>query len=290
MTGEKGEKVLLTGITGYVANYIADLLLKKGYIVVGTLRNVSKIEEFKERYPQQVANGQLQFSDVKDIGAAHAFDKVFKDHPDIKYVIHAASPVAFAADDLKRDIIDPAIAGTLSAVTAAHNYGKQVKRFIQTSSLAAMTHPNDEPGSVYTEDSWSKVTLEEATKDGLLAYYASKKYGEKALWDFMENETPSFDAVSINPPLVLGGHLNKIENPDQVHLALKPFQQFIDVTDKDYKVPPAPFNIYVDVRDLAEFHVLPIENISQITGNKRYLTTAGYFSNQNQFSTHQEKV
>ena len=39
------KKVLLTGISGYIANHCAVELLKNGYAVRGSLRSLSKSEE-----------------------------------------------------------------------------------------------------------------------------------------------------------------------------------------------------------------------------------------------------
>ena len=40
----KARKVLITGITGFAGSHLAELLLDKGYEVVGTIRPRSKTE------------------------------------------------------------------------------------------------------------------------------------------------------------------------------------------------------------------------------------------------------
>jgi nucleoside-diphosphate-sugar epimerase len=37
-----------------------------------------------------------------------------------------------------------------------------------------------------------------------VAYSVSKKYAEKAAWEFMENEKPHFDLIALNAPGVFG--------------------------------------------------------------------------------------
>ena len=51
---------------------------------------------------------------------------------------------------------------------------------------------------------WNPVTLEGAQKDPANGYRLSKKLAEKAAWDYVENEKPKFDLVTINPPCVVG--------------------------------------------------------------------------------------
>jgi nucleoside-diphosphate-sugar epimerase len=55
---------------------------------------------------------------------------------DISAVIHVASPFAGIVRDPKRDMLDPAIEGTLNVVRSAHKAG--IKRMIITSSLVAV--------------------------------------------------------------------------------------------------------------------------------------------------------
>ncbi|GMF55588.1 unnamed protein product [[Candida] boidinii] len=81
------DKVLVTGATGFLATHVVDILLSKGYKVIGTARSEAKYEpllkEFQAKYPQ----GDLSFEIVQDIGAPNAFDEVLKKHNDIKHVL-----------------------------------------------------------------------------------------------------------------------------------------------------------------------------------------------------------
>lgn len=53
-------------------------------------------------------------------------------------VIHTASPFVLDAEDNKRDILDPAIQGSLAILEAAKTYGPSVKRIVSTSSFASI--------------------------------------------------------------------------------------------------------------------------------------------------------
>lgn len=55
---------------------------------------------------------------------------------DISAVIHVASPFTGVVRDPKRDMLDPAIEGTLNVVRSAHKAG--IKRMIITSSFVAV--------------------------------------------------------------------------------------------------------------------------------------------------------
>lgn len=54
--------------------------------------------------------------------------------------MHVASPYTLAFQDAKKDLLDPAIRGTLNVFEAAQKAG--VKRIVLTSSIAAMIDPS----------------------------------------------------------------------------------------------------------------------------------------------------
>jgi hypothetical protein len=55
--------------------------------------------------------GKIEFVYVSDIAAPGAFDDVFKSEKNGFDYIHTASPVSFAIDEVKKDLIDPAVHG-----------------------------------------------------------------------------------------------------------------------------------------------------------------------------------
>jgi nucleoside-diphosphate-sugar epimerase len=54
------------------------------------------------------------------------------------------------------------------------------------------------PGHIYSEEDWNPITLEEAYLNPSNGYRASKKYAEKAAWEFVEKEKPNFTYVLNN--------------------------------------------------------------------------------------------
>lgn len=58
---------------------------------------------------------------------------------------------------------------------------------------------------VWTDADWNPRTWEDGINgNALVAYGVSKKYAEKAAWEFMEKEQPHFDLIALNAPGVFG--------------------------------------------------------------------------------------
>lgn len=126
---------------------------------------------------------------------------------DVDYVVHTASPYQLVVDDPVKDLLQPAIEGTLNLLRYAAKQ-PSIKHIAITSSFAAVTDftkggPN-RPGFVYKEHDWNPTTWEQATepqRPGAFVYSASKKLAEKAAWDFVEKEKPSWNISCFNPPM-----------------------------------------------------------------------------------------
>ncbi len=83
------EKVLLTGISGFVAKHIAIELLNSGYEVLGTVRNLNSIEQTKKTLEENnVAINNLSFVEL-DLLKDEGWNEAAKG---CKYIIHVASP------------------------------------------------------------------------------------------------------------------------------------------------------------------------------------------------------
>jgi dihydroflavonol-4-reductase len=154
-------------------------------------------------------------------------------------VMHVASPYVIDVEDPQRDLIDPALTGTLTVLQAAN--AARAKRVVLTSSTAAIT---DEPENrVYTESDWNvKSSL---TRN---PYYYSKTLAERAAWDFVSEESPSFDLVVINPSGVIGPSIGSgLSTTSKVIADLLNGGVYPAIMDLTFP--------YVDVRDVAEAHV-----------------------------------
>ncbi len=125
-----------------------------------------------------------------DLNAPESFVAALRD---CDYVIHTANPYVLTVEDPQRDLVDPAVSGTLAVLEAA--LANSVQRAVLTSSFAAVS---DEPAGVFTEADWN--TKSSVTRN---PYYYSKAAAEKAAWDFAAAHQV-FEMVVINPSYVLG--------------------------------------------------------------------------------------
>ena len=265
-----GEKVLVTGASGFVAAHVIDQLIDLGYSVIGTVRSDSKGEFYVKKY-----GSKFQYEIVKDISVLNAFDHVFQAHPDIKYVQHTASPFHFQGEDAENDLIKPAINGTLSALFGAHKYGSNVKKIVITSSFAAMiqTPPLfDDHSKIYTSADWNNVTLEEGKQNMNVGYVASKALAEKAAWNFIETEKPKFTITTIQIPMIFGPPINDI-GIKNLNTSTAIFYNLIKSDKSVSNELPEVLPFYIDVRDCAKAHV----GAMTATGldNKRCFTMGG---------------
>jgi dihydroflavonol-4-reductase len=171
-------------------------------------------------------------------------------------VIHAASPYVLDVQDAQRDLVDPAVKGTLAMLQAAAGSAR-VKRVVVTSSMAAVT---DEPdGRVLTENDWNEKSS--LTRN---PYYFSKAEAERAAWRFMAEQNPGFDLAVINPFIVVGPALNAAINTSN--------QIFVDLAKGVYPAVMAIDWGFVDVRDVAEAHV---RALIAPEASGRYICAAG---------------
>jgi nucleoside-diphosphate-sugar epimerase len=167
-----------------------------------TARTAEKAQKLIDAHSAHAS--KLDYAVVPDIAAANAFDAAVQSDPPFEVVLHTASPFHFRVTDTKKDLLDPAINGTIGVLKAIKKYAPSVKHVVITSSFASIIDSSKGlwPGHVYTEADWNPVTVEEATRDPSTGYRASKKLAEQSAWKFLEEEKPNFTISTINPPLV----------------------------------------------------------------------------------------
>lgn len=95
---------------------------------------------------------------------------------------------------VQRDLVDPAVKGTMSALTAALQ--NNIERVVLTSSVGAIT---DEPVKRYTEADWNTTSSLKRNP-----YYFSKTVAERAAWEFIEEHKddkhcPEMVAILVRP-------------------------------------------------------------------------------------------
>ncbi|BGP15806.1 hypothetical protein JCM10213_005712 [Rhodosporidiobolus nylandii] len=263
--------VLITGISGYCAASIAVAFLDAGYRVRGTLRKDAQAEAWRGRYPQY--EGKLEFAIVPDMTAPGAYEKAVEG---VEVVVHTASPFFYGYTDNERDMLLPALRGTLEILEASHRAGT-VKQIVLTSSFAAMSDYKKglNPGKRYTEEDWCPLTWEEAKRsdDQTLVYVASKVHAEKAAWRFVEEEKPAFSLTTILPVFILGRTAQPISSPEELSVSAGWIREFLDKPE----LPAIPLPSMVDVEDVALAHLRAVE-MPDIAAGQRYLVAASPLS------------
>lgn len=262
-------RVLLTGGSGFLAFHCIVSLLEHGHYVVFTVRSANKGQNVLLSLPEAFHERTSYFI-VKDIAAKSAFDEVLKVDPPFDAVVHTASPFHVNIKD-PDELLQPAIEGTTGILEALKRLAPSVKRVVITSSFAAIlssaTHP-----ATYDETCWNPITEDEAKENPANAYRASKTFAEKAAWEFLKQETPHFDIVTINPPLVLGPVAPHLESLEDVNTSNVRIRNMVQGKCRDRLPPSLGVYIWADVRDVALAHLRALETPE--AGNKRFLIAA----------------
>jgi len=254
------KRVLLTGVSGFVGQHCAVELLKNGYIVRGSIRNISKEKEVREGIAKVIdAKNNLEFCQL-DLLSDKGWDNAMEG---CDYLLHVASPFVIAEPKDENEMIKPAVEGTLRALNAAKKAG--VKKVVLTSSTVAMA--GDKKKNHLTQESWTN-----SKTDKVSAYMKSKTLAEKAAWDFYKNQDTSskMELTVVNPGPIYGPTLTG-------NLSGASMSMIRDIITG--KVPMLPNANYVmsDVRDIAQIHVQAIEN-DQSNGHRFIVTSEQPYS------------
>ncbi|KAF7590241.1 hypothetical protein BBP40_003125 [Aspergillus hancockii] len=114
--------ILITGPSGFVAAHVIEAFISAGYHVRGTVRSRVTAEKVRRTFPQYTE--QLSFAIVPNIVEDDAFDEAVKG---VHGNIHTAYPTAAETENNERDIVQPAINGTINMLKATKQYAPQVK-------------------------------------------------------------------------------------------------------------------------------------------------------------------
>jgi len=246
---EQKKTVCVTGASGFIAAHLVQQLLEQGYRVKATVRGTSEKYGYLTSLPNADANLELVQADLEVAGA---FDEVVKG---CNVVMHTASPYIVNVKNPQTDLVDPAVNGTTNVLKSCAK-APEVERVVLTSSMAAIT---DEASNdiTFSESNWN-------TKSNLKRnpYYYSKTLAERAAWDFVEQQSPQFDLVVINPFMVIGPSLGPSLNESN--------KIFADMLSGVYPTLMSVTWGIVDVRDVAKAHILAMQT-PQASG--RYLVS-----------------
>jgi len=226
------EKVLVTGITGYIGEHCAAALLREGYEVVGTVRSLAKADATRKAISKVAQTDNLSFVEA-DLLSDKGWDDAMQG---CSYVLHVASPFFLKEPQNENELIAPAVDGTLRVIKAAKS--AEVKRLVLTSSTFAII-AGKETGKYGPQD-WSD------TNKNIGAYAKSKTLAERAAW--AEVKGSNLELTVINPGAVFGPPIGSKDGAQNVAMMADM------IAGKMPMIPDMAMGM-VDVRDVAKLHI-----------------------------------
>ncbi|XP_010269754.1 PREDICTED: cinnamoyl-CoA reductase 1-like [Nelumbo nucifera] len=237
---EKG-RVCVTGAGGYLGSWVVKLLLSRGYIVHGTVREPGdeKNSHLKklEHAAQDLHLFKADLLDYQSLCAAIA---------GCKGVFHVASPVpSGTVPNPEVELIEPAVTGTHNVLKACS--AEKVHKVIVVSSVSAVSmNPNWPKNQVMDEMCWSDKEYCRETKN---FYCLSKTLAESQALEYAKNN--GLNIVTVCPSLILGPILQPTMNASSLIL--------IKLLKEGYESLENKVHVIVDVRDVAEALLLAYE-------------------------------
>jgi dihydroflavonol-4-reductase len=226
------ERVLMTGISGYIGQHCAAELLNRGFEVIGTVRSRSKVDATTAALAAVAPVERLTFAEA-DLLSDDGWDDATRG---CTYVMHVASPFVLAEPRDENDLIKPAVEGTQRVIGAARRAG--VRRVVLTSSTVAII--SGKPSGRYGTDAWSDTSAR------IGAYAKSKTLAERAAWEAVKGG--EIELVVVNPGAVFGPSLGAPVDGQSVAL-------MTDMIGGKMPMIPDVAMGMVDVRDVARLHV-----------------------------------
>jgi dihydroflavonol-4-reductase len=228
------DTVLVSGGSGYIAGFLIRQLVAEGWTVHTTVRSLAR--ENAVRQLLAVDDSRLKFfaADLtSDTGWAEAM-------AGCSHVAHLASPLPSGVPKDANELIVPARDGALRALRAAKVAG--VKRFVMTSSVAAIAYGRGRGVHHFTEVDWTRLG-----QPGITPYVQSKTIAERSARDWVAKEGGGIEFCSINPSVVLGPVWSRDYSASVIIV-----KKMLDGSMR--ACPDIGFGV-VDVRDVADLHV-----------------------------------
>lgn len=112
-------------------------------------------------------------------------------------------------------------------------------------------------------------------KNATLGYFGSKKFAEKAAWEFINSENPKFVVNFVNPLFVFGPQAFDSEVKDELNLSAEIINKLLKLNPES--AIPHDIGLFIDVRDVAKAHLAAFENGFS---NERLLLSSQGFTSQ----------
>ncbi len=230
-------RVLVTGVTGFIASRLAASLIDAGHTVRGTARNPEKAKRVREGL--RASSGRPAALEIvpADLASDHGW-RAAADGCD--FVHHVASPLPVKLPRDPDALVPAAREGTLRVLRAAKAAG--ARRVVMTSSIATIAYGVVSAlPAVFTENDWSDPDV----RSDNTAYTRSKILAERAAWAFAEEAglaLSTIHPVAVVGPVMGADYSASIETVAQLLGGRVP------------AVPDLGFQL-VDVRDVADLHI-----------------------------------
>jgi nucleoside-diphosphate-sugar epimerase len=251
--------ILVTGATGFVGKWTVIELVKAGYRVRGSIRDLGRDDEVRRGIATQTGIEPLerlelvQLDILDDRGWASAMQ-------DVAAVMHVATVIRADEPRDQSVVIKPAVEGTSRVMRFADAAG--VKRFILTSSIATVGYGLGQTSGrrVYTEKDFTNLEGMRWT----WAYCVGKTRAEQAAWAFAREHGMAL--TTIHPGAIIGPPVDK-----DASISVAMVSGLLDGS-----TPATPSNGFsiIDVRDVAAMHVAALQHPE--SAGERYLATAEY--------------
>jgi dihydroflavonol-4-reductase len=247
--------VLVTGGSGFLGGWCLVELLRRGYRVRTTVRDLARETEVRAKVAAKaeaadhlsVCAADLQ-DDAGWQAAAEGCD----------YVLHVASPFPAAQPKDPDELIVPAREGTLRVLRAALDAG--VERVVVTSSVAAVRGGVTSSPAPLTEADWT-----DGDNPSLPPYTRSKALAERAAWDLTAERGETAKLAVVNPGAILGPVLGA-EHSTSLALVERLLKGMPGT-------PRIGFSV-VDVRDVADLHLKAMT--APEAGGERFIAVARF--------------
>jgi dihydroflavonol-4-reductase len=266
---EKEQKtVLVTGGSGFLGGWCVAELLRRGYSVRTTVRDLSREPELRARVQkltsapdEEAAAGSQAATDerLSVLAADLVGDAGWKEAvAGCDHVLHVASPFPLVQPKDPDELIVPAREGTLRVLRAALEAG--ASRIVVTSSVAAVGGSAKPSARRLDESDWTD--LDDST---LTAYARSKTIAERAAWDLVEEMGETERLAVVNPGAILGPVSSVERSP-----SLEVVQRLLNGMPG---TPRIGFNL-VDVRDVADLQIRAMSSAE--AGGKRFVAVRSF--------------
>ena len=265
--------IAITGASGYIGSWIVKDCIEQGYTVRACVRDKSsptKVDHLMVL--NQSGPGEVTLYEA-DLFKRGSYDEAFSG---CSAVIHAGAAVGYNKET-PQEVYDGCFTEN-DHVLESVKKSMSVRRFVFTSSFAAVGHPRPE-GYVFTEQDWCGDNLEgykgnwsesKIPENRDIAYAMAKANTEKMIYEHAEKEG-TFSAMAILPLHVIGPLM--CTNHDQGWSWQNCMKQMAQ--GKPYKKTKGGRMLWnnVDVRDVARAHRLCIETTIGKNGS-RYILSA----------------